>query len=109
MKYDLTTPCNNCPFRNDIRPYIRPERVEELRGVPFSCHKTSTQQGKENHEEGVQHCAGSLILHEKENMPHQMMRITERIGMYNRTKLNMEAPVYDSFDEMVERHWEEWD
>lgn len=33
-----------------------------------------------------------------------MMRISERIGMYDRRKLNMDAPVYDSFAEMIEAH-----
>jgi len=30
------------------------------------------------------------------------MRIAERIGIYDRTKINMNAPIFDSFDEMIE-------
>jgi hypothetical protein len=33
--------------------------------------------------------------------PHQMMRIAERLGMYDRTKLKMDAPVYDGVVEML--------
>lgn len=39
---------------------------------------------------------------EKMQQPHQMMRIAERLGMYDHTKLNMSAPVYDDVDEMAE-------
>jgi hypothetical protein len=49
-----------------------------------------------------QHCAGALILMEHADSPSQMMRICERLGMYDRTKVNMDAPVFHSFDEMAE-------
>lgn len=111
--YTLTTPCKHCPFRHDIEPYLNPERVEEIEQAlvrsDFPCHKT-TVAGEED-EEGntpmldgtnARHCAGALILMEKEGRPSQMMRIAERIGMYDRTKLNMDAPVFDSFEEMID-------
>lgn len=49
------------------------------------------------------HCAGALILLERANRASQMMRIAERLGMYDRTKLDMQAKVFASFDEMYER------
>ena len=106
MKYDCTKPCANCPFRTDVRPYIHPSRVEEIRDsdAPFSCHKTTTEKGRSNNHPDAQHCAGNLILKEKEEQPDQMMRIAERIGFYDRRKLDMEAPVYDSWDHMFEAH-----
>ena len=108
MKYDLRTPCNNCPFRNDIPPYIHPERVEEIMGGEFACHKTTkhNDDGEPINSGREQHCAGSLILHEKMECPHQMMRIMERFGGYDHTKLDMDAPVYGSVSEMVEAHEE---
>lgn len=48
-----------------------------------------------------QHCAGALILLEKLDRPSQMMRISERIGMYDRRKLDMDAPVFDTFRKMI--------
>jgi len=104
MKYELKTPCSNCPFRSDVKPYIHPERVEEIIGQEFSCHKTTTCKEQDNNHPAAQHCAGSLILHEKMDQPHQMMRICERIGLYDRTKLNMDAPVYDDAEAMIEAH-----
>lgn len=39
------------------------------------------------------HCAGALIFLEKRYRPNQLMRISERLGMYDRTKLDMKAKV----------------
>ena len=53
-------------------------------------------------------CAGSMILSEKEGKPNQVMRIMERIRKYDHTKLDMEAPVYDTFQEFIEAHEENY-
>lgn len=110
--YDLTDPCGNCPFRTD-RPFrLRPERVREILtcGAEFHCHKTVDYRDEVDDDgnplpprvtKKSQHCAGVLIILEKEGRPHQMMRIMERVGKYDRTKLNMMAPVYDSIEEAV--------
>jgi hypothetical protein len=52
-------------------------------------------------------CAGATIMLEKAQDPeqapaNQMLRIMERIGTYDHRKLDMEAPVFDSFAAMVE-------
>jgi hypothetical protein len=109
--YALTSPCANCPFRNDIRPYLRPERVREIEAsleqAEFPCHKTTDLSDDSSEEEYVRtgnesHCAGALILLEKLEQPSQMMRICERLGIYDRRKLDMVAPVFDTFDEMYD-------
>ena len=103
----MTKPCANCPFRNDIKPYLRSDRVREIERslvrAEFPCHKTtdhddSGDQVPTGHET---HCAGALILMEKEGRSSQMMRIAERLGMYDPSKLDMSAPVFNSFDEMA--------
>lgn len=108
MEYTRTAPCDNCPFRNDIPAFLTGERVHEIvySNGEFACHKTTVD--SEDEEEGrietekSQHCAGLLILLEKEDRPHQMMRICERLGLYDRSKLKMDAPVYDSIEEAIE-------
>lgn len=108
MKYELKSPCLNCPFRNDIQFQLDDGRVREieesLNRASFPCHKTVnyTSDGETEIGPDAQHCAGALILLEKLECPSQMMRIAERLGMYDRKKLNMDAPVFDSFDEMNE-------
>ena len=113
MKYDLHRPCKDCPFRSDKEPFIAPSRAREILtgGAEFACHMT-VKYGEEVDEEGEeianmsasQHCAGVLILLEKEERPHQMMRICERIGIYDARKLDMDAPVYDSIEDAVRAH-----
>lgn len=66
----------------------------------FPCHKASKlEDDGEGSEHYVQkgeetpHCAGVLIFLEKRRKSHQMMRIAERIGLYDHTKLDMKAKV----------------
>ena len=110
--YCKTTPCADCPFRNDRPGYLTRARVRDMeRGLDrgeFPCHKTTVPE-VEGDGEGARvatadslHCAGALILMEKLERSSQMMRIAERLGMYDASKLDMDAPVYDSFDEMIE-------
>lgn len=113
MSYKLTRPCAHCPFRSDIAPYLMAARVREIeRGLErgeFSCHETLDDDAWQDDDEGEpeynpsgqeEHCAGALILLEKLDRPSQMMRIAERLGLYDRRKLDMNAPVFDSFEEM---------
>lgn len=121
MKMDLVRPCKNCPFRNDIEPYIRAARVRELeRGLvgeqaTFSCHKTVDYDRDDEDEpadedraytpsESDQQCAGAMILLMKIGAPNQLMRIYARFGGLDLDKLDMQAPVYDTFDEMYRAH-----
>src|SRR4051812_48715851 len=116
--YGLRTPCSNCPFRTDIAPYITEARVREIEHSlvrsEFPCHKTVKHREDEYEEEGLghipskdeMHCAGALILMEREERSGQMMRIAERLGLYDPSKLDMAAPVYASFDAMAKAHGE---
>ncbi len=107
--YDMKTPCAECPFRNDRKPYITPERYEELRDSDgeFHCHKTVDYDDDEDHEgENIvtkqsKICAGFLIINEHSEKPNQMMRICERIGIYDRRDLDMDSSVYDDWDQLI--------
>jgi hypothetical protein len=50
--------------------------------------------------EDTQHCAGALILMEKLETPTNSIRVAERLGMYDRRELDMDSPVFDSWEEM---------
>lgn len=115
--YNLITPCAQCPFRSDIKPFIRPERADEILSTEgeFQCHKTIKvgeaigPDGDDDwceviEDKTAQMCAGFLILLEKEQKPNQIMRIAERLGLYDRTKLRMDAPVYDNIDDCLAAH-----
>lgn len=94
MKYTLHTPC-------DQRPFLRGSgfewnRLVEHASGEFACHKTCTvndDTGNFEPRHKSPHCAGALIFLEHQTKPHQMMRIAERLGMYDASKLDMDAPV----------------
>ena len=96
MKYNMTEPCDACPFL--IGSGFTHRSLKNHASGEFACHKAcdldedeSVYVEKANGK--TPHCAGALIFLEKKNQPHQMMRIAERLGVYDRTKLNMSAPV----------------
>lgn len=113
MNFNLTKPCVTCPFRTDNSFQLSNGRVREIlqaittQQATFSCHKTVDYTGDDaedsHHIRGPheQHCAGALILLEHIEQPNQLMRISERCGGYDRTKLNMDAPVFKTKVEMI--------
>jgi hypothetical protein len=112
MNYTMTSPCAKCPFRNDIPGYLTKARAREIVGCitqgdgTFACHETLDYDGEDGEGEETpttQHCAGAMILLEKLNRPNQMMRICERLGMYDAGKLKMDAAVVDSPREFIRR------
>jgi len=113
MMFNLKSPCGNCPFRTDVLFYLHNERVDEiLRDCVegdnhFYCHKTThhdDEDGDYNPNMKEQMCAGFMIMSEKLELPSQMMRIGERIGGYDYKKLKMDAPVFDTPDDMREEY-----
>lgn len=50
----IKKPCKNCPFRNDITPYLHPARAAELAAAAvnpysdFTCHSTIEYDGDED-------------------------------------------------------------
>ncbi|GAB3304098.1 hypothetical protein EK0264_03620 [Epidermidibacterium keratini] len=113
MKYDLTTPCKRCPFRSDIDPYLRPARASEIaealrQGSTFTCHKTTVVDPRNEARmvpgPRAQFCAGALATMEREGFANQMMRIAERIGLYDAARVDFDAPVYDSLADWLAAH-----
>ncbi len=99
-KFDLVRPCKDCPFikgglmnrtlnEGRLKDIVHGLTVED---ASFTCHKTiKDYYPNVKHE---QHCAGALIYLEKlgnYGRPNQEMRIAERLGFYDRTKLDMNS------------------
>lgn len=94
MNYTMTEPCKQCPFL--IGNGYTLKSLKAHASGPFPCHKTCTineETGDFEPTKKSAHCAGALIFLELQNASHQMMRIVERLGMYDRTQLNMSANV----------------
>lgn len=72
----MKKPCEHCPFRNDLKPYLTPERGEELAYLAqnkynsFPCHKTTQcdEQGYNHVGNNSKQCAGFLTLQINEGM-----------------------------------------
>lgn len=109
--FDMKRPCPGCPFRTDIAPYLARRRAAEIARAllddqSFHCHKTVDYRGEDGEGQVTgdsQHCAGATIVLEKMGQPNQMMRISERLRMYDRRRLDMKAPVVEDLEEFVER------
>jgi hypothetical protein len=117
MKFDLKTPCKNCPFRNDatrIRFACR-ERANEIeeqayrRGFP--CHKSAEYvEGDDYGDSGgyyageqSQHCAGYLIMQAKEAAGTPWPGIQNSDVLLNKieAQLDFNAPAFDSVEEFL--------
>lgn len=116
MNFDLKKPCKLCPFRTDC-PANRPgeDRAEEIaesittRQQSFPCHETTEFDDDGDRKLGnkkEQHCAGAMILLERLGEPNQMMRIAERLRLYDSEALDMCQPVFDSPEDFIEHHSE---
>ena len=110
MNYDLHKPCHNCPFTSGgIK--LRAARIVEIsqmmlssQGGDFPCHKTTSHddEGDLQATRKSLHCAGALIYAEKQGTATQMMRISERLGMYDHTKLEGHDTVWDCEEDWLE-------
>lgn len=114
MKYDLTRPCPECPFSlADTAVRLTRDRAHEIvqailnQDASFPCHKTVDYDDDEDGNDGrtvatSQHCAGAMRFLEDRNRPNQMMRIAERLGFYDASKLEA-FPVVSGPEDMVDR------
>jgi hypothetical protein len=101
VRYTLVRPCSECPFLRGtpLNKTISRARLLEFARGEFACHRTADLVEDDDGSSGYvggpesQHCAGALIALEKVNRPHQMMRIVERLKMYDRRRLDMSARV----------------
>lgn len=111
MYFDLKKPCHNCPFLRKGGVRLTLARVREIagylldsQGATFACHKTTVDNDGEMVEtRDTRHCAGALIFMEKNGNVTQMVRIAERLGLYD-AKMLMEdrAAVRSVFRDLPE-------
>jgi hypothetical protein len=79
MEDFVKKPCKNCPFREDVTPYLHPERAAEIayathnKYSDFTCHSTIEYDGDEDWQGNstgdfsrAKTCAGFLTLRAQE-------------------------------------------
>jgi hypothetical protein len=116
VKFDLKTPCKNCPFRTDataIRFSCR-ERAEEIEESAyrhgFPCHLSAEL--NEDDENGgyefganTQHCAGALLMYLKgddQNIPFE--RLSSRRQDEIAGRMDFDAPVFEGPDAFLDAY-----
>lgn len=120
MKFDLKTPCKNCPFRSDataIRFACR-ERAEEIEESAyrngFPCHLSAdfidddeTQDGESGGYiagENTQHCVGYIILQINDSgggSPWPGIDNDEELLGHLESRVDFAAPVFETIEEYL--------
>ncbi|MFN4296739.1 MAG: hypothetical protein ACK4FB_07835 [Brevundimonas sp.] len=108
MRFDLKTPCKNCPFRTDetaIR-FQCLERAEEIEESAyrngFPCHLSADLEEDEGDAGYVfggntQHCAGALLMFARHgDGPVPFTRLSEAKQEAVLNRLDWSAPVFES-------------
>lgn len=114
--FRLKTVCTDCPFRADKDFHgLHPERVSDIAqslrdGASFHCHATldysrAEEIGDDEDPlspvvEKSQFCAGALATMERGGEANQIVRIAERLGLYDSEEFDWEnQPVFEGVDE----------
>lgn len=117
--FRLKKVCADCPFRADKDFHgLRAERVADIAdslrdGGTFHCHSTlDYSRSDETEVDGEppspivaksQFCAGALATMERGGEVNQIVRIAERLGIYDQAEFDWEhQPVFEGLDS-----WEE--
>jgi hypothetical protein len=122
MRFDLKTPCKNCPFRTDeaairFRCASRAEEIaESAYRNGFPCH-LSAEIDEDDEEPGyefgenTQHCAGAIIMFLKSDYGSGWPGIGNDEDLAERlsTQMNMDAPVFDTEEEFIEASRSDFD
>lgn len=114
MKFDMTTPCVNCPFRKEGGIRLHPSRAREIaraavdaQGMMFPCHKTvdydavDEDDGSYRAQTEDQYCAGALAFANNVDSHNQIMRIAMRIGLWDPEAMRDADQCFASVAEMV--------
>lgn len=114
--FRLKKVCADCPFRADKDFHgLRAERVSDIAqslrdGATFHCHSTldysrSDDLDADGEPESPvvaksQFCAGALATMEQGGEANQIVRIAERLGLYDSEEFDWESqPVFEGLDE----------
>ncbi len=116
MRWDLRTPCKNCPFANtaDRITFAARERAEEIEESAyrngFPCHLSAEYHEDPDDESGgfefgpnTQHCAGALLMYLMSgsgNVPFENLPEDQQDEI--RERMNWDAPVFESEDAFLD-------
>ena len=109
----VAAPCDNCPFRQDVVPYLRLSRVQEIwhiatrHGTHFVCHKTVNYDLPSGTlDPGRRACAGFMVLAHREGIADglALVQIADRLTGHKFDTLRGAHTVYPTITAMLEAH-----
>ena len=123
MSYFMKKPCKLCPFRMDVKPYLTPERGEELAYSTqnsynsFACHQTVEYDEEEpeideddNYHQSydaskTKNCAGFLTMQINQGA-HKPKGFTPAVGLVYDEAFDM-VQAYENPEEYFDYFFEE--
>lgn len=108
-EYYMKEPCKHCPYRHDVKPFLTPERGEQLAYHAqnpyntFTCHKTMEPGEEEDDEIG---CEMVHAAHSKECAGFMSLQINE--GMDCPEDFTPSDKAYGCVDDMIYAYEEEY-
>jgi hypothetical protein len=112
MLFKIKHPCELCPFRKDVRPFLRraqsiAEQMEDDH-FWFACHETTgVKSGRRVRPAKQSHCAGLMGVLWKMKRPNIAMRLALMYKMITVKQLNSIQNVFNSLNEFKNHHDEE--
>jgi hypothetical protein len=107
----MAAPCVHCPFKQDVKPFLHPERAYDIANTvhnpyndPFPCHKTTesdddSEEGEMMVVETTKVCAGWLT----------MMACSRGSTPYDDDGFEPSAGCYEDPEDMFYAYEEEWE
>lgn len=111
MLWKIKRPCEHCPFRRDVRPFLRNsfarQLTTELRNDMnwFACHETTgATNGKRIRAANQSHCIGAAIVLWRDGLVNLSTRLALHLNMITMDDLQRPAPVFDTLEEFEAHH-----
>jgi hypothetical protein len=114
MQFKIQRPCEHCPFRKDVRPFLTAERAAELRDTLrddqrwFACHETTgVKGGKRVRAADQSHCAGAMfvLLNEgNQNVAMRLAHVFKLIDIVEMKGTAKRSTAFRNLDQFAKHH-----
>jgi len=111
MKFEIKSPCEFCPFRSDVAPFLDRRAGELARQLSddrfwFACHMTTgVESGRRVRQADQSHCAGLMRVLWRERRQNIAMRLALFTGTITIADLERKRPpCFKSLDEFRRHH-----
>lgn len=113
MQWKIKRPCEHCPFRRDVPPYLTAARARGLARTLsddlhwFACHETTgIKNGKRVRAADRSHCAGAAIVLYRAGLINVATRLAVALNLISMDDLKAPVPVFNSLEQFVAHHSE---